>query len=62
MGEGPLAANLVICRIVLMHVIDGVLDHAGAIDPDLLQTIGRMGSSLYSRTQDRFSMDRPDRR
>jgi flavin reductase (DIM6/NTAB) family NADH-FMN oxidoreductase RutF len=61
-GEGPLAANIVIGRIVLMHAADSVLDSAAEIDPEKLDTIGRMGSSLYSRTRDRFVMDRPDRK
>jgi flavin reductase (DIM6/NTAB) family NADH-FMN oxidoreductase RutF len=58
-GHGPLAANVVIGRIVLMHVDEAVLDEKGQIDPDKLATIGRMGGSLYSRTKDRFEMERP---
>lgn len=58
-GEGPLAANLVLGRIVLMHIDDGVLDDAGAIDPAKLDTIGRMGGEYYSRTTERFTLPRP---
>lgn len=58
-GHGPLAANLVIGLIVLMHVDERVLDAGGQIDPEKLATIGRMGASLYSRTRDRFEMERP---
>jgi flavin reductase (DIM6/NTAB) family NADH-FMN oxidoreductase RutF len=58
-GDGPLSANVVIGRIVLIHVEDRVLDAAGQIDPDKLATIGRMGTSLYTRTRDRFAMERP---
>jgi flavin reductase (DIM6/NTAB) family NADH-FMN oxidoreductase RutF len=59
-GDGPLAANVMIGRIVLLHVNDAVLDAAGQIDPEKLATIGRMGGNLYSRTKDRFVMERPE--
>jgi flavin reductase (DIM6/NTAB) family NADH-FMN oxidoreductase RutF len=59
-GEGPLAANVIIGRIVLLHAADSVLNEAGEIDPDRLDTIGRMGGNLYGRTRDRFAMDRPE--
>jgi flavin reductase (DIM6/NTAB) family NADH-FMN oxidoreductase RutF len=58
-GRGPLSANVVIGRIVLLHADDAVLDADGQIDPQKLDTIGRLGGSLYSRTRDRFVMDRP---
>ncbi|HSU68567.1 MAG TPA: flavin reductase family protein [Tepidisphaeraceae bacterium] len=58
-GHGPLAANLVIGRVVLIEVNDRVLDAAGQIDPGKLDTIGRLGGSLYTRTRDRFAMERP---
>ncbi len=58
-GEGPLAANLVIGRILLMHVSDDVLDGDGQIDPAKLDTIGRLGGLSYSTTRERFDMDRP---
>jgi flavin reductase (DIM6/NTAB) family NADH-FMN oxidoreductase RutF len=58
-GDGPLSANVVIGRVVLIHAHDGVLDAAGRIDPGKLDTIGRMGGSLYARTRDRFEMVRP---
>ena len=58
-GDGPLSANLIIGRIVLLHVAETVLDEAGQIDPARLDTIGRMGGNLYTRTRDRFAMERP---
>lgn len=61
-GEGPLSANVIIGRIVLMHAADSVLNDHGEIDPQRLDAIGRMGGALYSRTRDRFEMDRPDRK
>jgi flavin reductase (DIM6/NTAB) family NADH-FMN oxidoreductase RutF len=57
-GQGPLAASLVIGRIVLVHVDERVLDPRGGIDPGALDNIGRMGGDGYVRTTDRFSMAR----
>lgn len=58
-GEGPLAANLVVARIVYVHVADAVLDADGRVDPAALDTIGRLGGDGYTRTTDRFAMPRP---
>jgi flavin reductase (DIM6/NTAB) family NADH-FMN oxidoreductase RutF len=58
-GEGPLAGNLVLGRIVCVHVQEAVLDAAGRIDPAKLDLIGRMGGDLYARTTERFSLARP---
>lgn len=58
-GSGPLAGNLVIGKVVLMHVADDVLDASGLIDPARLDTVGRMGAAWYSRTRDRFELHRP---
>ena len=55
-GEGPLAANVIIGKILLMNIDDSVLDERGKIDPQLLDTIGRMGGLSYSRTTDRFDL------
>jgi len=58
-GDGPLSGHVVIGRILLLHADDSVLDSQGQIDPGKLDTIGRMGGSLYTRTRDRFEMPRP---
>jgi len=61
-GEGPLAANVVIGRILLFHIDDRVLDPQGPearIDPRALDTIGRMGGEGYARTTDLFFLPRP---
>jgi flavin reductase (DIM6/NTAB) family NADH-FMN oxidoreductase RutF len=58
-GVGPGGANLVIGRIVWMHVADHLLDDNGHLDASQLDTIGRMGGSGYVRTTDRFEMPRP---
>lgn len=53
-GDGPLAANVIIGRIVLMNIDDDVLGSDGKIDPSRLDTIGRMGGVGYCRTTERF--------
>lgn len=58
-GEGPLGANLVIGRIVMMHLAEGVCSDEGIVDPAALDTIGRMGGADYCTTRDRFEMPRP---
>jgi len=58
-GEGSLAANLVIGRIVLLHVDEAVLGSDGLPDPRKLDTIGRMGGEGYARTTDLFELPRP---
>ena len=58
-GEGPGAANLVIGKILMMHINDDVLTQ-GRIDANKLDAIGRMGGALYSRTTKTFTVQRPD--
>ncbi|MDC0311344.1 flavin reductase family protein [bacterium] len=55
-GEGPLAANVIIGKIVLINIADNILDDDQKIDPAKLDTIGRMGGRSYSRTIDRFEL------
>lgn len=58
LGEGPGAGVAVLGDIVAVHVADEVMV-SGELqcDPAKLQTIGRMGSSFYTRTTDRFSLE-----
>jgi flavin reductase (DIM6/NTAB) family NADH-FMN oxidoreductase RutF len=58
-GDGPLAANLVIGEVVVIHVDDRFLDLSGRVDPLKLRTIGRLGGDDYCRTTDLFRMKRP---
>lgn len=55
-GNGPLAAHAVFGEIVWMHIGDEVLNGAGEVDPELLDTIGRLGGRTYTRTRDRFEL------
>jgi flavin reductase (DIM6/NTAB) family NADH-FMN oxidoreductase RutF len=61
-GEGPLAANVVIGLIQLVHVDDAVLGADGFPDPAKLDLIGRMGGEMYTRTSETFTLPRPDRK
>jgi flavin reductase (DIM6/NTAB) family NADH-FMN oxidoreductase RutF len=55
-GTGPLAANVVIGKILLMHIRDDVLDAEGKIDPLRVDSIGRMGGRGYCRTREQFTI------
>jgi flavin reductase (DIM6/NTAB) family NADH-FMN oxidoreductase RutF len=54
---GNAGGILVIGEVVLFHVDDRVIDD-GKVDADLLNAIGRMGGMDYSRTEDRFTLER----
>jgi flavin reductase (DIM6/NTAB) family NADH-FMN oxidoreductase RutF len=58
-GDGPIAANLVIGEVLLIHIADSVLDDRGAVDPRKLRTIARLGGDSYCRSTDLFEMERP---
>ncbi len=58
-GDGPIAANLVIGEVVLIHIDDRVLDPTGRVDPRALQSIARLGRDFFCRTTDLFEMERP---
>ena len=61
LGTGPGGANLVIGRIVWIHLADQLLSDSGDFDASRLDTIGRMGGDDYVRTGERFSLPRPTR-
>ncbi len=58
-GDGPIAANLVIGEVLLIHIDDAVLDPNGRVDPRKLRTIARLGGNYYCRSTDLFEMERP---
>jgi len=58
-GEGPLAANLVIGKVVYIHCGDE-LYNGGRIRHQDLQAVGRMEGAWYSRTRDAFELPRPE--
>jgi flavin reductase (DIM6/NTAB) family NADH-FMN oxidoreductase RutF len=59
LGNGPIAGNLVIGDIVMIHIADSVLDVNGRVDPRKLRTIARLGGDYYCRSTDLFEMKRP---
>lgn len=61
-GQGPGAAHVVICDIVLLHVRDDILGADGTVDAARLDAVGRLGGEDYATTRDRFQLARPERR
>ena len=58
-GEGPLAANVIFGRILVAHVSDAVIAADGLPDSAKLDLIGRLGGDGFTRTRERFEMERP---
>jgi flavin reductase (DIM6/NTAB) family NADH-FMN oxidoreductase RutF len=57
-SDQPGGATIVIGEVQRFHVREGLADNY-RIDPDKLRAIGRMGGPTYSRTTDRFDLERP---
>ncbi|MBL7803371.1 MAG: flavin reductase family protein [Saprospiraceae bacterium] len=49
LGDKGGAGNLIICRIVLMHIAEEVLTDKGRIDPHKIDLMARMGRFYYAR-------------
>ncbi|HJZ89526.1 MAG TPA: flavin reductase family protein [Gemmataceae bacterium] len=58
-GTGPIAGNLVIGEVLMIHVADAVVGPNGKVDPRKLRTIARLGGDFYCHTSDLFEMMRP---
>lgn len=58
-GEGALAGNLVIGRVVVFHCADDIYN-GGKIKHQDLHAIGRMEGSWYAKTNDAFELPRPE--
>jgi flavin reductase (DIM6/NTAB) family NADH-FMN oxidoreductase RutF len=58
-GSGVGAGNIVLGRIVAMHVADNVLGDDSRIDPLKLDLVARLGGDLYARTREVFQIERP---
>jgi flavin reductase (DIM6/NTAB) family NADH-FMN oxidoreductase RutF len=52
----PVGGNIVIGRVVHIHVDDALVDERFHVDADRLAAIGRMGGFAYTLTRDRFEM------
>lgn len=59
MGDGPIAANLVIGQVLHLHIDDAILDASGKVDPRKLKTVGRLGGDYWCHTSDLFELKRP---
>lgn len=59
LGNGPIAGNLVIGEVLVIHIDDAMIDDQGRVDPRRLKTIARLGGNHYCRSTDLFEMDRP---
>ncbi len=57
----PLGGSIVLGEVLRFHVEDALFDNF-RIDPDRLRPVGRMGGPLYTRTTDRFLLERPGAR
>lgn len=51
LGQGGAAGNLVICKVLLMHISETVLNPDGRISPFKLDAVARMGADYYLRAQ-----------
>jgi|SRR5579871_122433 len=57
-SKRPHGGSLVIGEVVRFHINRGLFENF-RIDPEELHAIGRMGGAGYTRTRDRFEMERP---
>lgn len=58
LGEGPAGGQAVFGDVIAVHVDEAVLAEGDmTCDPAKLRAVGRMGGALYSRTEDRFSLE-----
>ncbi len=55
------SGNLIVCEIVFIHLDENILDENGAIDPDKIDLVGRMGGDYYVRTSGsvKFTVPKP---
>ena len=58
-GDGPGGANVVIGKVVHLHIDDAVIGAGDLVDPDLMDAVGRLGGVSYCRTTPRFDLKRP---
>ena len=54
----PLGGSLIIGEVLRFHVAESICEDF-RVDPDQLRAIGRMGGPTYTRTTDRFDLQRP---
>ena len=54
----PISGNVVLGRVVHVHVRDDLLDERRRVDPERLAAVGRMGGIGYATTRARFDLPR----
>ena len=59
-GEAGGAGNLVVGKILLLHLAEELLDERGAVGPERLKAVGRMGGEAWVNTRGTFSLPRPE--
>jgi flavin reductase (DIM6/NTAB) family NADH-FMN oxidoreductase RutF len=57
-SDKPLGASIVLGEILRFHVQDEIIENF-KINPERLRAVGRMGGPTYTRTRDRFDLERP---
>jgi flavin reductase (DIM6/NTAB) family NADH-FMN oxidoreductase RutF len=57
-SDKTLGASIVLGDILRFHVQEDIIDDF-KIDPEKLRPVGRMGGPVYTRTRDRFNLERP---
>jgi len=58
-GDQPGSGSLVVGRVVLLHLDEGVLGEDGAVLPERLRAVARMGGRRWARATDTFELERP---
>jgi flavin reductase (DIM6/NTAB) family NADH-FMN oxidoreductase RutF len=60
-GDGPGAANLVICEIKMIHVREDILDKSGLPVPDKIRLVGRHAGDYYVKAfgESLFEVEKP---
>ncbi|HVO74723.1 MAG TPA: flavin reductase family protein [Ignavibacteriaceae bacterium] len=61
-GEGGSSANIIICEVLKFHVAEDIFKN-GIIHPDLIDLVGRMSGSFYTRARGSsiFQAERPQK-
>ncbi|SDN26385.1 NADH-FMN oxidoreductase RutF, flavin reductase (DIM6/NTAB) family [Halogranum gelatinilyticum] len=53
------SSTMILGEVVYAHVADGVTTPEGKLDVNKLDVVGRLSGGGYTRTRDRFSLERP---
>lgn len=60
-GDGGSSANIIICEVLKFHIAEDIFKD-GIIHPDLIDLVGRMSASFYSRARGAiFEVERPQK-